>query len=50
MNIVGKCSPDGRYICQNGGTCSFDGNKETICICPPGVVGMFCETSNMIII
>ena len=43
-----KCSPEGRSICMNGGSCSFDVNGNAICMCPQGVMGEFCDISMII--
>lgn len=33
-------------ICLNGGTCMFDSNGEVVCLCPPSMSGLYCETQN----
>ena len=43
-----KCSPEGRSICMNGGSCSFDVQGNAMCMCPPGVMGEFCDISMII--
>ena len=30
-------------FCRNGGTCYTNSNSETICQCPNGFTGPFCE-------
>uniref|UniRef100_A0ACB8FJS3 Uncharacterized protein n=2 Tax=Sphaerodactylus townsendi TaxID=933632 RepID=A0ACB8FJS3_9SAUR len=38
---VHLCPP---YTCLNGGTCRLDAHNRLECLCPPGVLGLNCET------
>lgn len=38
-----KCSPDGNYICENGGTCNITAGGNVVCICKKEYVGAHCE-------
>ena len=39
-----KCSPEGIYVCKNGGMCNFDEANDNIkCLCPYSYGGDYCE-------
>ena len=38
------CSPNGTYLCMNGGVCEYDTLIEDVhCICPYKYKGKYCE-------
>ena len=38
------CSPNGTYLCRNGGVCKYDHLKdEAHCACPYSYEGKYCE-------
>ena len=42
--VLDKCSPEGIYLCKNGGMCIFDEAYANIkCLCPYSYGGNYCE-------
>lgn len=40
-------SPCGHWTCRNGGTCVAQSQDKTICQCPEGYKGRWCEISQV---
>ena len=44
------CSPDGTYLCKNGGICRYDDTHEEItCFCPYSHEGKYCERGKFLV-
>ena len=44
---IDRCSVEGKYLCRNGGVCTYNHqNDEFVCVCPESYEGNYCETGN----